>query len=241
MEIFAILVVFCCLILIVCGFGFFRSSDLRQRHQTRSRRDRQALSDAKISGTQTAEAIDSKSKQSPSSKVQTQPHSNKHQRNIHYSTLVLEHLRRDPNKAKLPIVIATLRRLNPYVFEELLLTCCKKQGWQIQRNSRYSGDGGVDGRVLIAGSLYLIQAKRYINHIKSEHIRDFHEVIEKEGAAGGFFIHTGKTGRLSKQLLCEFKITLISGQRLVDFVMGQKLKIVGVTIPISSNADADHC
>jgi restriction endonuclease Mrr len=48
---------------------------------------------------------------------------------------------------KLPVVLATLRRISPYVFEELLLICRQDQGWQIQRNFSYSGDGGIDGRV----------------------------------------------------------------------------------------------
>lgn len=51
--------------------------------------------------------------------------------------------------------------MNSYAFEELLLTCCQEQGWEIERNFRYSGDGDLDGRVTITGKLYLIQAKRY--------------------------------------------------------------------------------
>ncbi|MBW4640392.1 MAG: restriction endonuclease [Gloeocapsa sp. UFS-A4-WI-NPMV-4B04] len=69
--------------------------------------------------------------------------------------------------------------------------------------SLISNDGGLDGRVLITGKLYLIQAKRYTGHIKSKHIQDFHKVIQHEGAAGGFFIHTGKAGQISKNLVCE--------------------------------------
>ncbi len=49
---------------------------------------------------------------------------------------------------------------------------------------------------------------------------------------GGFFVHTGETGEMSRELLLERRITLISGQKLVDFVLGQQLRIVGVTIPV---------
>ena len=117
--------------------------------------------------------------------------------------------------------------MNPYAFEELLLTCCHEQGWKIQRNFKYSNDGGLDGRVTIALKLYLIQAKRYRGYINPKHIRDFDQVIQGEQAHGGFFIHTGKTGELANQLLRKYQISLISGQRLVDFVLGQKLKILG--------------
>ena len=89
--------------------------------------------------------------------------------------------------------------------------------------------------MLIAGKLYLIQAKRYTGHIKSEHIREFHRVIKQEGASSGFFIHSEKTGQISKELLLKYQIKLISGQQLVNFVLGQRLKFVGVTVAISSN------
>ena len=117
--------------------------------------------------------------------------------------------------------------MNPYAFEELLLTCCHEQGWEIERNFRYTGDGGLNGRVTIVGKLYLIQAKRYRGYIAPKHIHDFNQVIQREKAHGGFFIHTGKTGELSKELLREYRISLLSGQRLVSFVLGQHLRIVG--------------
>ena len=87
--------------------------------------------------------------------------------------------------------------MNPYAFEELLLICCHEQGWKIKRNFKYTGDGGLDGRVTIALKLYLIQAKRYRGYITPKHIRDFCQVIQGEEAHGGFFIHTSKTGELA--------------------------------------------
>lgn len=175
-------------------------------------------------------------RQSPAfQKSRVQLPQNKHQQNIQRGDRVLQRLRSEATEVELPMVLAILRQMNPYVFEELLLTCCQEQGWQIQRNFRYSNDGGVDGRVLIAGKLYFIQAKRYTGHIKREHIQDFHKAIQHEGAAGGFFIHTGKTGSRSKELLLKYQIRLISGQQLVNFVLGQRLKFVGLTVAISSD------
>ncbi|WP_238845406.1 restriction endonuclease [Nostoc edaphicum] len=155
----------------------------------------------------------------------------KKQANIQYASQVLQRLWSKTPIVKLPVVIATLRRISPYVFEELVLTCCLEQGWQIQRNFRYTGDGGIDGRVLILGKLYVIQVKRYTNHINAEHIKDFLSCIEHERASGGFFVHTGITGQLSKQLIRRSnKIILVSGQKLVNFVLNKQLKIVGITI-----------
>ena len=159
----------------------------------------------------------------------------KHLNNIEYASQVLLELRSITQLAKLPVVIATLRRISPYVFEELVLTCCFEQGWQIQRNFRYTGDGGIDGRVLILGKLYVIQVKRYADYISPEHIKDFLSCIESERASGGFFVHTGITGQLSKQLIPDSdEIILVSGQKLVNFVLGKQLKIIGITIPVKS-------
>lgn len=64
-------------------------------------------------------------------------------------------------------------------------------------------------------------------YINPKHIHDFHKVIHQEEACGGFFIHTGKTGELSKELLRKYQISLLSGQRLVDFVLDQRLRLIG--------------
>ena len=153
--------------------------------------------------------------------------SNRHQQYIRLADSVLKRLRDRIVVVQLPEALAILRKMNPYAFEELLLTCCQEQGWDIEHNFRYTGDGGLDGRVTIAGRLYLIQAKRYRGYINPKHIHDFYKVIHQEEAHGGFFIHSGKTGELSKKLLREYGISLLSGQRLVNFVLGQSLKVIG--------------
>lgn len=241
-------------ILIAWGFGFFRSSAPKQKSRSRSQLQSQlplkspepqvrdttipkpSLSRAQVQArTISLTSRKVKPRQSPiSQKCQTRPTSNKHQWNIQYGERVLQQIRSVAAEDKLPMVLGTLRRINPYAFEELLMTYCMEQGWQIQRNFRYSNDGGVDGRVLIAEKLYLIQAKRYRGYLKSEHIREFGNVIQQEGASGGFFIHSGKTGSLSKELLFKCRINLISGQQLVNFVLGRREKFVGVTVANSS-------
>lgn len=247
MEILVFLVV-CHLVLVFWVFGFFSRSASKQKQRLKSRQLRQPL--PQNLGSQERDTTISKhisfgtedrSKRISVNDCQKLPrqlqsfkrtHNRfcKYQSNIKRGKLVIWQLRSSATEIELPMVIAVLRKMNPYAFEELLLTCCQEQGWQIQPNFRYSKDGGVDGRVTIAGKLYVIQAKRYSSYIKPKHIREFYEVIREQGSAGGLFIHTGKTGALSKQLLHESRITLISGQRLVDFVLGRRLKIVGITI-----------
>ena len=55
-----------------------------------------------------------------------------------------------------------LRQVNPFLFEEMILTALKRHGFKIKRNRRYTGDGGIDGQAWWNGQHYLIQAKRYI-------------------------------------------------------------------------------
>ncbi|HGA1545109.1 TPA: restriction endonuclease, partial [Escherichia coli] len=104
-----------------------------------------------------------------------------------------------------------LRKINPYVFEELLLLAFERRGMRVIRNSRYSGDGGLDGQVLIDGERWLIQAKRYGRTIRPSHIDDFGELLRREGCRG-FFVHTGRTGPASRARLSLWPdIELISG------------------------------
>lgn len=125
-------------------------------------------------------------------------------------------------EARLPVVIGTLRRLDPFVFEEVLLESFRRNGHRIKRNRAYTGDGGIDGRVFVGRGLFLIQAKRYRGAIDPQHIRDFEQVVLRERAQGGFFVHTGRTGPSARRLAQESDlIEILSGQRLVELVTGQ--------------------
>jgi restriction system protein len=113
-----------------------------------------------------------------------------------------------------------LRKINPYVFEELLLLAFELQGYAIARNASYSSDGGLDGTVFIGGRTYFIQAKRYGKAITPSHIRDFAALLQ-DARCEGFFIHTGRTGQLSRTLLLAYpQVHLISGQKLLALLAG---------------------
>ncbi|MDG4868603.1 restriction endonuclease (plasmid) [Guyparkeria sp. 1SP6A2] len=110
--------------------------------------------------------------------------------------------------------LAYLRKVDPYTFEELVLEAFAQRGYRIKRNARYSGDGGIDGRVWLDGELFLIQAKRYGGHISAAHVEDFGRVVEARGCKG-FFIHTGRTGEGAARAAREADVWIISGQRLL--------------------------
>lgn len=111
-------------------------------------------------------------------------------------------------------LITYLRKINPYVFEELILYAFKQNGWRIRRNRSYSHDGGIDGKVYCRNKEYFIQAKRYSSYINLKHLEDFINIC-KSHHVEGFFVHTGKTGEEARTLASMSpEIRIISGRDL---------------------------
>ena len=114
--------------------------------------------------------------------------------------------------------MAYLRKVNPYVFEEVVLEGFRGKGFGIHRNRRYSGDGGVDGRVDIDGKEYLIQCKRYCGHIDRRHVEDFSRVCLRENREG-YFVHTGRTGKGARDEAEHWgNVRVVSGRKLLDLL-----------------------
>ncbi|WP_420262666.1 restriction endonuclease, partial [Citrobacter portucalensis] len=83
---------------------------------------------------------------------------------------------------------------------------------------RYTGDGGIDGQVIIGKYRYLIQAKRYRGHIALQHVQEFEKLLKRHNCRG-LFCHTGKTGAGSKSVsIASERMEIISGQRLIDLL-----------------------
>lgn len=87
------------------------------------------------------------------------------------------------------------------------------------RNKSYSGDEGLDGMFINNDKLFLIQAKRYSNTINTTHINDFTLLVSRKNAAGGLFIHTGKTAVKSYQNYKNSNIEIVSGQKLINLIL----------------------
>jgi len=115
---------------------------------------------------------------------------------------------------------ARLRAMDPLAFEELLLEAFERRGHRVIRNRRYTGDGGVDGEVIINGERWLIQAKRYRNAIRPEHVHDF-AMLCATRRRRGMFIHTGRTGGMSRTVARSAEgIEIVSGQQLLALLIG---------------------
>lgn len=118
-------------------------------------------------------------------------------------------------------IFSYLREMDAFVFEELLLTIFKELGCKVRRNSRYTGDGGVDGKIQINDNWLLIQAKRYEGSIRSSDVREFAALCGNENLAG-LFIHTGKTpAPIWKFVYENSHVMLVSGQRLINLIKGK--------------------
>lgn len=147
------------------------------------------------------------------------PFLSRHNRNIRTAKRVLKKIRAFEGNDKNARIFGYLRKIDPFVFEELLLQAFKDKGFKIRRNKRYTGDGGIDGIVFTeSGHPCLIQAKRYKGYINKKHLQDFVALIQ-ETSAYGFFIHTGKTGKGSKkEVMFNENIEVVSGQKLIQFL-----------------------
>lgn len=118
------------------------------------------------------------------------------------------------------LIYARLRAMDALAFEELVVEAFEQSGHRVVRSTRYSGDGGVDGEVIIDGERILLQMKRYRSVIRPEHVRAFADVCSRRRARG-LFIHAGRTGDLSRTAIADSAhIEIVSRDRLIDLLTG---------------------
>lgn len=110
-------------------------------------------------------------------------------RNMRTAKEVYERLKRIQGDNKEARIISYLRKIDPFVFEELLLDSFERQGYTILRNERYTHDGGIDGRIYLNGESFLIQAKRYGSYITK---------------ASGGFLRCHRTDERDRRIFCPY-------------------------------------
>ena len=137
-----------------------------------------------------------------------------HRKRIKSATRVFKLLQHPDFRTQPGRFFAYIRKLDPFVFEELLLLGFKSRGLRVVHNTRYTGDGGIDGVVILPNQQrFAVQAKRYQNTINAQHVSDFGHDLKRHGCSGGFFIHSGKSGAGVYQRLPD-NVMLISGVHL---------------------------
>src|SRR5438105_3000787 len=110
----------------------------------------------------------------------------RHLRNISKSYRYHELLGRIMNERGAAAVFSYLRKIDSFCFEEVVLTALSRRGLAIERNRRYTGDGGIDGQVWINGELLLLQVKRYRRHIDCAHVEAFSQLCTSAKKKGLF-------------------------------------------------------
>lgn len=121
-----------------------------------------------------------------------------------------------------------LKKINPYVFEEFVLTMFEVDGYKIKRSESYSGDGGYDGEVfrkpVNSNRIFttrmeriLVQSKCYTEHIKRDHVYDFILLCAKEKCPG-YFVHCGKTPLNLFHHALKHDVRIISGYALLSMI-----------------------
>lgn len=120
-----------------------------------------------------------------------------------------------------------LRKVNHFVYEEMILAALEEAGYCVTHNQRYTGDGGIDGRFQVAGRDVLIQAKRYRYHIRAADVKAFGKVCDQY-QLNGIFVHTGRTGRLAVEIgRSTARVDIVSGQRMLNLLTGAKFYPIG--------------
>lgn len=152
-----------------------------------------------------------------------------HRRRVRQARRTLRKLRAIQGAGHEARIFCYLRKVDPNVFEELVLCAMEQAGLFVVRNRRYSGDGGIDGRIWSPQLGWCaLQAKRYGAHISHAHVAAFGAVLTRSGFARGIFVHTGRTGAAAYVHLADRRIILLSGQRLVDLIYSGSLPVARV-------------
>ncbi|MCZ8812466.1 restriction endonuclease [Escherichia albertii] len=139
----------------------------------------------------------------------------RHQRKQEQAKRVITRLSQIPTFSQ---KITYLRKIDPFTFEELILEAFERSGFTVIRNESYTGDGGIDGKVIIDNETCLIQAKRYKGFISPSHVNDFIRLCETH-CASGFFCHTGKTSKpLMQKIKASNYVVIVSGERLINLI-----------------------
>lgn len=132
----------------------------------------------------------------------------------------LQEIAQDPNSNGR--IIMYLRKINPFVFEELVLTVIEESNLHIIRNKRYTGDGGIDGIFKVKAGKVLIQCKRYGSYINNKDVKELCTKVKEGKYHYGIFVHTGKTGDKARDTMkVENNILFVSGSVLIDLILGK--------------------
>ena len=134
----------------------------------------------------------------------------RHRWNIRQARKVLAKVRTFEHDGQ---IVAYLKKIDPYVFEEMVVQLFHESGFWVWRTPSYSGDGGVDGKAFHPDTGWcLIQSKRYGRAIRTQHVHDFLGIVGKKR---GCFVHSGTSTDAIRAHLKGSPVRMLSGTNLV--------------------------
>lgn len=151
-------------------------------------------------------------------------HRPRHRHNVAKSRVLLQQLRSWDGPQVPSRCFTYLRKIDPLLFEEVVLTALEDCGLFVWRNLRYTGDGGMDGQAWHPRHGWCaVQVKRYGQHVSADHVRDFAALVARQRFPAGLFVHSGRSGGALYQHLPRSRLTLISGERLLQLLLHRQL------------------
>lgn len=147
-------------------------------------------------------------------------------------------------------VINQVKNCSPGFFERLVIDLLVKMGYggsriDAARAVGQSGDGGIDGVIdedrLGLDSIY-IQAKRWDGVVGRPEIQKFVGALMGKRSRKGIFLTTSKfsSDAVSYILNIDYKIVLIDGQRLAEFMIDNDIGVAEVTSYKLRRIDSDY-
>jgi restriction system protein len=135
-------------------------------------------------------------------------------------------------------------------FERLVVELLVKMGYggsrrEAARAVGQTGDGGIDGIIdedrLGLDTIY-VQAKRWENPVGRPEIQKFVGALMGKRARKGIFITTSRFSSEAMEYVknIDFKVVLIDGQRLADFMIDYDIGVTGATIYQLKKVDSDY-
>jgi restriction system protein len=163
-----------------------------------------------------------------------------HLRRIRTSRSLLTKIRTFQGPHAASQTFSYLRKIDPYLFEELVLTALEESGLFVLRNTRYSADGGLDGRILLAwGRSVAVQCKRYSGPVCTGHVTVFRNLVQSAAHSAGLFVHTGQTRPATRSGVDAHNIHFVSGSTLIRLLKFGDLPI-GATLRDPQNQTMTH-
>ncbi len=147
-------------------------------------------------------------------------------------------------------LLANVMQCSPSFFERLVVELLVKMGYGGSRKDAaravgQTGDEGIDGIIdedrLGLDTIY-IQAKRWENSVGRPEIQKFVGALMGKRARKGIFITTSRFSSEATAYVSniDFKVVLIDGQRLAEFMIDYDVGVAGSTVYQLKKLDSDY-